>query len=600
MQISEDFLNELRARCDIETIISQYVVLKRNGKSLKGLCPFHSEKTPSFNVSSDKQLFYCFGCGAGGDVITFIMKAENLSYPEAVAFLAEKVGLQVPEKEVDDGAMRLKNRVLEINRETARFFHAALKSPQGASALAYIKDRGLTDKTITRFGIGYAPDSWDSLIRHLRKKGYTDAEMAAASVATRTQKGNFIDFFRNRLMFPIIDVRGNVIAFGGRRLGAEDKGPKYINSPETAVFVKNRNLYALNYAKSSQFAQELAKSGKDRFFILCEGYMDVIALHQAGFDNAVAPLGTALTDNQVRIMSKYVSSVIIATDSDEAGRKAAKRAFGLIDAAGLSTKILKIQGAKDPDEYIKKYGSVRFAGLLTQSVSAAQNEFDAILSRHDTSTDDGKVAALKEACAVLSGISNPVERDVYISRISSKLSVSKEAVLQSVNSLIRKNQNAQKKKERQTLSVSGNGLRDTVNPEKRKLLSAAICEEWLLGSLFGHPDFLNILKKEEISGDDFITEWGKRTYSMILKAAETSQTLDLMAMGSLVTSQEMSRLAEISVKGGANIRTQEQFYELIESLRNEKRKQSLTGENVKQMDDEALYALIEKLSKDKK
>ena len=401
-------------------------------------------------------------------------------------------------------------------------------------------------------------------------------------------------------MFPIIDVRGNVIAFGGRRLGAEDKGPKYINSPETAVFVKNRNLYALNYAKSSSFAEELAKAGKDRFFILCEGYMDVIALHQAGFDNAVAPLGTALTDNQVRIMSKYVSSVIIATDSDEAGQKAAKRAFGLIDAAGLSTKILKIQGAKDPDEYIKKYGSVRFASLLTQSVSAAQNEFDAILSKHDTSTDEGKVSALKEACEVLSGISNPVERDVYISRISSKLSVSKEAVLQSVNSLIRKNQNAQKKKERQTLSVTNSGVRDTVNPEKRKLLSAAVCEEWLLGSLFGHPDFLNILKKEGISGDDFITEWGKKTYLAILKAAETSQTLDLMAMGSLVTSQEMSRLAEVSFKGGANIRTQEQFYELIGSLRNEKNKLSLSGENVKQMDDEALCALIEKLSKDKK
>ena len=599
MQISEDFLNELRARCDIENIISQYVVLKKHGKSLKGLCPFHSEKTPSFNVSSDKQLFYCFGCGAGGDVITFIMKAENLSYPEAVAFLAERVGLQVPEKEVDDGAMRLKNRILEINRETARFFHAALKSPQGAQALSYIKDRGLTDKTITRFGIGYAPDSWDSLIKHLRKKGYTDAEMSAASVATRTQKGNFIDFFRNRLMFPIIDVRGNVIAFGGRRLGAEDKGPKYINSPETAVFVKNRNLYALNYAKSSQFTEELAKAGKDRFFILCEGYMDVIALHQAGFDNAVAPLGTALTDNQVRIMSKYVSSVIIATDSDEAGRKAAKRAFSLIDSAGLSTKILKIQGAKDPDEYIKKYGSVRFSQLLTQSVSAAENEFDAILGKHDTDTDTGKIQALKEACEVISGISNPVERDVYISRISSKLSVSKEAVLQSVNSLIRKNQNAQKKKERQTLSVNA-GQRDMVNPEKRRLLSAAVCEEWLLGSLFGHPDFLNVLKKEKISGDDFITEWGKKTYCAIIEAAQMSQTLDLMAMGSLVTPQEMSRLAEVSFKSGANIRTQEQFCELIESLRNEKRKQSLSGENVKQMDDEALSALIEKLSKDKK
>ncbi len=599
MQISEDFLNELRARCDIETIISQYVVLKKQGRNLKGLCPFHTEKTPSFNVSSDKQLFYCFGCGAGGDVITFIMKAENLSYPEAVAFLAQKVGLQVPENNVDDGAMRLKNRILEINRETARFFHAALNSPQGAGAMAYITERGLTKKTITRFGIGYAPDSWDSLIRHLRKKGYTDAEMAAASVATRTQRGNFIDFFRNRLIFPIIDIRGNVVAFGGRRLSQEDKGPKYLNSPETPVFSKNRILYALNYAKSSLFADEAAKAGKDRFFILCEGYMDVIALHQAGFDNAVAPLGTALTDNQVRIMSKYVPSIIIATDSDEAGQKAARRAFSLIDAAGLSTRILKIQGAKDPDEYIKKFGSTRFSQLISQSVSAVENELDAILKKYDTDTDHGKVQALKEASKVLSGISNPIERDVYISRISTQLSVSPQAVSQNVASLIRQNKSAERRKERSSLAVQ-NGSRDTVNPEKRKLLSAAVCEEWLLGSLFGHPDFLDILKKEEVGGDDFVTEWGKKMYSAVLSVAETNDTLDLMALGTLLTEPEMARMAAVITKGGSSIRTKEQFCELIVSLRSEKQKQTLSGENVRGMDDRELGLLIEKLGKEKK
>lgn len=599
MQISEDFLNELRARCDIETIISQYVVLKKQGRSLKGLCPFHSEKTPSFNVSSDKQLFYCFGCGAGGDVITFIMKAENLSYPEAVAFLAQKVGLQVPEENVDDGAMRLKSRILEINRETARFFHAALNSPQGAGARAYIENRGLAPKTITKFGIGYAPDSWDSLIRHLRKKGFTDAEMAAASVATRTQRGNFIDFFRNRLMFPIIDIRGNVIAFGGRRLSEEDKGPKYINSPETPVYSKSRNLYALNSAKSSLFADELAKSGKDRFFILCEGYMDVIALHQAGFDNAVAPLGTALTDSQVRIMAKYVPSIIIATDSDEAGQKAAKRAFSLIDAAGLSTRILKIQGAKDPDEYIKKFGSKRFSQLLSQSVSAIENELDAILKKYDTDTDHGKVQALKEASKVLAGISNAIERDVYISRISTQLSVSPQAVAQNVSSLIRQNKNNERRKERSSLTVQ-NGSRDSVNPEKRKMLSAAVCEEWLLGSLFGHPDFVKLLKKERISGDDFVTEWGKKMFNAILVASEQSETLDLMAMGTLVAPDEMARLAAIITKGGSAIRTQEQFSELITTLKAEKQKQKLSGENVKQMDDQELSSLIEELGKDKK
>lgn len=599
MRLSEDFLSELRARCDIETIISQYVVLKKNGRSLKGLCPFHSEKTPSFNVSSDKQLFYCFGCGAGGDVVSFIMKAENLSYPEAVKFLAEKVGLAVPEDNIDDGVARLKGRILEINRETARFFHAALRAPQGAAALKYITDRGLEQKTINRFGLGYAPDSWDSLIKHLRKKGFSDAEMTAAGVATRTQRGNFIDFFRNRLMFPIIDIRGNVIAFGGRRLGADDKGPKYINTGETAVFVKNRNLYALNYAKSSTFAEELAKSGRDRFFILCEGYMDVIALHQAGFDNAVAPLGTALTDNQVRIMSKYVPEVLIATDADEAGQKAARRSFGLLDAAGVSSRIIKIVGAKDPDEYIKTYGKQRFAQLLSSSVSAIENEISAILKKYDIVTDSGKVSALKEVSRILATTSNAIERDVYISRLANTLNVSREAISQNVQALIRQNKNAQAKKERQSLTVQ-NGLRDNVNPQKRKLLSAAVCEEWLLGSLFGNPDFLKILDKHTVTRDDFVTDWGKKMFDVILPIARESETLDLLSLGSQITPDEMARLAATIAREGNYVRTSEQFEEVIFSLRAERNKAMLSGENIKSMDDESLRDLIEKLGEDKK
>lgn len=599
MRFSEDFLNELRARCDIESIISQYVVLKKQGRRLMGLCPFHSEKTPSFNVSTDKQLFHCFGCGAGGDVVTFIMRAENLSYPEAIAFLAQKVGLNMPEGEIDDGQSRLKGRVLEINRETARFFHAALNSPQGEKAFSYITERGLSKKTVTRFGLGYAPDSWDSLIKHLRKKGFTDAEMMAAKVATTTQKGNFVDFFRNRLMFPIIDLRGNVIAFGGRKLSKDDNGPKYINSPETPVFVKNRNLYALNYAKTSNFAEELSKSGKDRFFILCEGYMDVIALHQAGFDNAVAPLGTALTDNQVRIMAKYVPEVMIATDSDEAGQNAAKRSFGLLDAAGLSARIIKIQNAKDPDEYIKKYGAQRFANLLEASVSAAENEFDAILKKHDLETDTGKIAALKEISKVLSAISNPIERDVYISRVSNNLGVSSQAVSQAVNDLIRKKKYADNKKERSSLTVQS-GLRDNVNSQKRKMLSAAVCEEWLLGSLFGHPDFLTLLENEGISENDFVTDWGKKMFSVISATAKTSQILDLFSLGDKISSEEMGRLASVITRDGSFVNTKEQFLELVTALKSEKNKQSLQGESLKQMDDAELSALIEKLKADKK
>ena len=596
MRLSEDFLNELRMRCDIESIISQYVVLKRRGKSLVGLCPFHSEKTPSFTVSPDKQLYYCFGCSSGGDVITFIMKIENLSYGEAVKFLAQKVGLTVPEEGVDDGAARLKNRILEINRETARFFHAALNSPQGKFALSYITDRGLDKKTLTRFGVGFAPDSWDSLVRHLRSKGFTDAELVAACVASRTKKGNLIDFFRNRLMFPIIDIRGNVVAFGGRRLSDEDKGPKYMNSPETAVYSKNRNLYALNFAKSSEYCDTLSKNGKERFFILCEGYMDVIALHKAGFDNAVAPLGTALTETQVRIMSKYVSEVVIATDSDEAGQKAAKRAHGLLDAAGINTRILHIQGAKDPDEYIKRFGSQRFSNLLNSSVSAVESELDAILSRYDTDTDSGKVQALKDASKFLAGISNAIERDVYITRISSKLSVSSQALVQSVNSIIRQRTRAEQKKERSSLSAAP--LRDSVNPQKRQMLSAAVCEEWLLGSLFGHPDFFNILKKENVTQDDFVTDWGKAMFAAVKEAASLHGDVDLMSLSGTLTPDQMARLAQ--VVNSSMITTKEQFNEVIATLRSEKQKRRLSSENIKDLDDKDLSDLIEKLRNDKK
>lgn len=600
MRFSDDFLSELRMRCDIESIVSQYVVLKKQGRGYVGLCPFHSEKTPSFSVSPDKQLFYCFGCSSGGDVITFIMKIENLTYPEAVAFLAEKVGLPIPEgDEIDDSQTRLKNRIYEINREAARFFYAALMSDNGKIAQNYIAERGLDKKTVVRFGLGYAPDSWDSLIKHLRKKGFSDAEMAAASVATRTRNGNFIDFFRNRLMFPIIDLRGNVIAFGGRRLSKEDTGPKYINSPETLVYSKNRNLYALNFAKTSQYADTLSKNGKERSFILCEGYMDVISLHQAGFDNAVAPLGTALTENQVRIMAKYVPEVIIATDSDEAGQKAAKRSFALLDSAGISAKIIKIQGAKDPDEYIKKYGSKRFEMLLTSSISAVENELDAILKKYDTDTDSGKVQALKDASKVLAGISNAIEREVYISRISSKLSVSSQAVMQAVNNIITRQKASEKRRELKSLSVE-NGARDTINPQKRKMLSAAVCEEWLLGALFTHPDFFSILKKENVTSEDFITDWGKKMFLSAQEVQKKNSELDLMSFSGILSPDEMSRLASIITRDGSYIRTKEQFSELIISLKEEKKKQAFTSDNIKTMDDESLSDLIKQLGKDKK
>ena len=327
--------------------------------------------------------------------------------------------------------------------------------------------------------------------------------------------------------------------------------------------------------------------------------MDVISMHQAGFDNAVAPLGTALTENQVRIMAKYVPEVIIATDSDEAGQKAARRSFSLLDSAGLNTKIVRIQGAKDPDEYIKKYGSKRFAQLLSSSVSAIESELDAILKKYDTETDSGKVQALKDASLVLAGISNAIERDVYISRISSKLSVSPQAVTQNVTNLIKQRKNQERRKERASLSVK-DGLRDSINPQKRKMLSAAVCEEWLLGALFGHPDFFAILKKEAVTEQDFVTDWGKKMFLLISEKAEQNGELDLLSLSGALTPDEMSRLASIITKDGSMLHTKEQFSELIGALRQEKHKQNLSAENIKQMDDESLKELIEKLGKEKK
>lgn len=506
MRLSDEFLNELRMRCDIESVISQYVVLKKQGRRLTGLCPFHSEKTPSFSVSPDKQLFYCFGCSTGGDVITFIMKAENLSYPEAVAFLAQKVGLAVPENEVDDGAARLKNRIYEINRETARFFHAALLSPNGAAARDYIVARGLDKKTVTHFGLGYAPDSWDSLIRHLRSKGFKDAEMAAASVATRTRNGNFIDFFRNRLMFPIIDLRGNVVAFGGRKLSEKDNGPKYINSPETAVFVKNRNLYALNYAKSSSFNDELAKSGKERFFILCEGYMDVISLHQAGFDNAVAPLGTALTENQVRIMAKYVPEVIIATDSDEAGQKAAKRSFSLLDSAGLNTKIIRIQGAKDPDEYIKNNGVESFKKAVNEAMPSTEYQLFLSKSKYNLDVTEGKINFISEASEILGNIQDAVEVDAYVKKISDETEISTDAIYSEYKKKKKTFLNKQTKKPIDKNLYSENSGTTQMNISVNASMNA---EKRLINLAVQNKKFcqaaMKILKPEDFSNEIYIS-----------------------------------------------------------------------------------------------
>ena len=384
MAIPATYIQELVARNDIYDTISRYVSLQRAGRLYKGLCPFHSERSPSFMVYPETQSYYCFGCGAGGDVIKFTMEMNSLSYIEAIRFLAQQCGMPMPDE--DDGQAKLKARILQMNKLAARFFYDTLNSEAGRNARKYLRDRQLSDKTIVNFGLGYAPAEWQGLTNYLRSKGFTDEEMVRGYLAARNKNGNLYDIFRDRVMFPIIDLRGNVIAFGGRRMGDEG-GPKYLNSGDTPVFKKSNGLFALNLAK---------KSGKDSF-ILAEGYMDVIAMHQAGFNNAVATLGTALTSQQARLIGDYAKKVIISYDSDEAGQKATRRAMEIFEKEDVTVQVLQMTGAKDPDEYIKKYGAQRFEMLLEGANSALDFQLLKLKSQYDIQNAEQRVEYLKKA-----------------------------------------------------------------------------------------------------------------------------------------------------------------------------------------------------------
>ena len=376
---TDDFLAQLRNRCDIEDIIGRYVQLKKTGSSTVGLCPFHSERTPSFHVSGRKQMFYCFGCHKGGDVITFIMEAEHLPYVDAVVFLANMVGLPVPQKNVFDTEIaELRKRVLEINRAAARFYFDTLFTAEGSAGLEYFKRRQLSQTTIRRFGLGYAPDAWDSLLKHLLAKGYALDDIKAAGLAIQSKTGGkHFDRFRSRCMFPIIDHRGNVIGFGGRTMDANNPA-KYLNSSENLVFKKGQNLFALNMAKNT----------KADCLILCEGYMDVISLHQAGFDNAVASLGTALTPDQARLMRRYTENVVVCYDSDAAGKKATQRALEILPTAGLNVRVVTVTGGKDPDEMMKEEGGKeKFRRLLDAAFNSVDYRFSETLAKYDISVD---------------------------------------------------------------------------------------------------------------------------------------------------------------------------------------------------------------------
>ena len=546
MAIPEDVINEIKYRNDIETVISQYVTLKRRGKNLVGLCPFHGEKTPSFTVYPETSSFYCFGCGVGGDVFTFTGLIENLDYIESIKHLAEKSGVTLPDSGYDDSMLRLKNRIYDINKETGRFFHSHLLTDEGKWARDYLLGRGLSVSTIKHFGLGAAPDSWDALINHLKSKGYTIEEMLAANVIGKSNRGSYYDRFRRRVMFPIINIRGNVVGFSGRAMPGEDKqGGKYVNTSDTSVYKKSNNLFGMNFAKN-HCAERI---------ILVEGNMDVISLHQAGFKNAVAPLGTAFTEEQANLLARYTKEVLLTMDADEAGQKAIKRASEILEKTGLKTRVISIPDGKDPDEFIKKNGPDRFRALIEGAVSDIEYKLLMAAKDIDLDADDGKLKYLSAAAEIIAEQSDIMTRDIYIGRLSDKYGVSRTALETKVKELRKRYVRVREKKEIDGI-MNPRFTKNDVNPEKRLSVKGTNAEETLIAVLMQHPDFYKIAE-EKLPPDKMITSLNRRIYETILSTLREGRALDISVFAEKLLPAELGLLVSLqnSDKAGINAKT---------------------------------------------
>lgn len=531
--LPDSFLQELIAKNDIESVASSYVSFKRRGRNLVGLCPFHGEKTPSFNLYPETASFYCFGCGAGGDVITFIRKIENLSYIDAVKFLADRAGMTMPEQSYNDVSAKQRMRILEANREAARLFYAYLYSSGGKAGLDYYHSRGYTDATIKHFGLGYAPPSFDFLRTELRKKGFHDEELVLAWLCARNRNGNGIhDIFRNRVMIPIIDVRGNVIAFGGRVL--DDSKPKYLNSGETMVFKKTNNLFALNFAKQ----------GTHENLILCEGYMDVIALHQAGFTNAVAALGTSFTADHARLLSRYTDEVVLIFDADAAGKKGAQRAISLLRETGLRIRLVNVPDGKDPDEFIRKNGADRFKLLLQRAANDVEYRLMELGSKHLLNTSEGKVEYLKQATLMLSELSNPLERDVYVGKLAAELSVSKEALNDQLQYQLKKRQKQRQERQMSEVIKQSEAVQKKVNPDAGSRFRAASAEEAVLGMCLLHPDFLKTLIAV-LPPEEMVTPFNRKVYLSLIERQREGKEIELAYLSEEYDIDEMAYITKM-------------------------------------------------------
>lgn len=588
MPFPDSFLQELKLRSDITEIASSYVNLKRHGRNMVGLCPFHGEKTPSFNIYTENGSFYCFGCGAGGDVITFIMKIENLDYVEAVKFLAQRAGMEMPENTYDDSLSKLRMRIYEANREAARFFHATLLSQRGQSGLNYLRGRALSDRTIRHFGLGFADDDWNSLCNHLKNKGFSEYEIYSANLAFKRKNGNGIyDRFVNRVMFPIIDLRGNVIAFGGRIM--TDEKPKYLNTSDTPVFKKSENLFSLNNAKSSG----------TRTLILCEGYMDVIALNQAGFTNAVATLGTALTNEQAVLMKRYADEVIICYDADGAGQKATARAIDILRNAGLPIKILTVPSGKDPDEFIRSKGEngpAAFKLLIEKCGNDIEYRLMKLKENYNLNTTDGKVAFLNEAVKIVATIESPIERDVFASKLCAELEIDKNAFLEQISKVKRRDRWENIKKETRQIQAELNGQSDKINREHYKKPRSSSAEEALLVYLINNPDYANSIS-ERVTPDKFSNSLIKRYYEYVLSKIKSGYE-PLTSVSSDFNSDEVSYLYKLISTTIPAASTREAVEEYINVINEESNK--LTSDKLADMSADDINDYIMKMKQNKK
>ena len=577
-KLSDDFLNQLFDSCDIEQVISSYTELRRRGKHLVGLCPFHNERTPSFVVYPETHSFYCFGCGAAGTAIQFVQRAENLDFMEAVKTLCDRFNLSMPNDVGDDTVAVKRKRMLELNKEAARFFHSYLLSPEGKAGLDYLVSRGYSKATINHFGMGYAPDDWRKLLDHLRSKGYYYEEVYEADLAKRSEKNgkvSFYDSFRNRVMVPIIDVRGRVIAFGGRVL--DDSKPKYVNTSDTLVYKKSNGVFGLNFAKNSP----------EKSLILVEGYMDAISLHQAGFTNAIACLGTALTSEMAHLISRYCDEVIISYDADDAGQKATERAISIFSSIGMKMKVVRLSGGKDPDEILKKYGPERFRAIIEGAANDLEFELIKKRSEFDPSTDDGKVKYLSAACEILASTHDSIAVDVYASKLAAELGVDKATIIRRVGAIrSAKQKSSTRQKQAKEMTEAVGNIRQKYNsPMTTRALKA---QERIVVILQKNPDFY-----EDVSGLDeslFSDARLKSIFRVLIQRIEEGSSTDENFLSAELERDLFEYLIRLIRRDGSLPTSREELAECVQALNDAPK----PGVNAGELSDEKFRELFKK------